>query len=106
MKHEHLKAASRCEAAGEFWPRVRGRTNLKFGKGPEAAVEFQKILGARSFAPMSALYPLAHLGLAPAATLQGDAPKARKAYEDFFAFWKEADWDIPVLIGRRRNTKS
>lgn len=76
--------------------------HLKLGKGSEAAVEFQKIVGARSFAPMSALYPLVHLGLARAATLQGDAAKARKAYEDFFGFWKDADGDIPVLIEAKK----
>jgi len=31
-----LQAASRYEAAGEFWPQdVRGLANLKLGKGPE-----------------------------------------------------------------------
>ena len=98
-----LQAASRYEAAGEFWPQyVRGLANLKLGKGPEAAVEFQKIVAGRSLAPMSALYPLAHLGLARAATLQGDSAKARKAYEDFFALWKDADGDIPVLIEAKK----
>ena len=98
-----LQAASRYEAAGEFWPQyVRGLANLKLGKGSEAAVEFQKIVGARGLAPMSALYPLAHLGLARAATLQGDVPKARKAYEDFFALWKVADGDVPVLIEAKK----
>ena len=98
-----LQAASRYEAAGEFWPQyVRGLANLKLGKGSEAAVEFQKIVAGRSLAPMSALYPLAHLGLARAATLQGDAAKARKAYEDFFALWKDADGDIPVLLEAKK----
>jgi len=98
-----LQAASRYEAAGEFWPQyVRGLANLKLGKGSEAAVEFQKIVAGRSLAPMSALYPLAHLGLARAATLQGDAARARKAYEDFFALWKDADGDIPVLIEAKK----
>ena len=98
-----LQAATRYEAAGEFWPQyVRGLANLKLGKGPEAAVEFQKIVGARSLAPMSALYPLAHLGLARAAALQGDAARARKAYEDLFALWKDADGDIPVLIEAKK----
>ncbi len=98
-----LQAASRYEAAGEFWPQyVRGLANLKLGKGPEAAVEFQKIVGGRSLAPMSALYPLAHLGMARAATLQGEAAKARKGYEDFFALWKDADGDIPVLLEAKK----
>lgn len=60
-------------------------------------MEFQKILDHRGYAPMSPLYPLAHLGMARAIALQGDSAKARKAYEDFFALWKDADGDIPIL---------
>ena len=41
---------------------------------------------------------LAHLGLARAYVLQGDAAKARAAYQDFLTLWKDADPDIPVLI--------
>ena len=95
--------AARYEAAGEFWPQyVRGLANLKLGKGAEATVEFQKILDHRGYAPMSPLYPLAHLGMARAAALQGDSAKARKAYEDFFALWKDADNDIPILIQAKK----
>jgi eukaryotic-like serine/threonine-protein kinase len=98
-----LLPATRYEAAGEFWPQyVRGLANLKLGKGSEAAVEFQKILDHRGQAPMSPLFSLAHLGMARAATLQGDGAKARKAYEDFFALWKNADGDIPVLIEAKK----
>jgi Serine/threonine protein kinase len=98
-----LEGASRYEAAGEFWPQyVRGLANLKLSKGAEAAVEFQKILDHRGYAPMSPLFPLAQLGLARAATLQNDTAKARKAYEDFFALWKDADSDIPVLIEAKK----
>lgn len=53
---------------------------------------------AAGLAPTSVLYPLAHLGLARAAVLQGGAAKARKAYQDFLALWKDADADLPVLI--------
>jgi len=28
----------------------------------------------------------------------GDLPKARKSYQDFFALWKDADPDIPILM--------
>jgi hypothetical protein len=28
---------------------------------------------------------------------QGDTAKARAAYQNFFALWKDADPDIPVL---------
>ena len=41
---------------------------------------------------------LTHLGLARAFTMQGDRAKARIAYQDFFALWKDADPDIPILL--------
>jgi hypothetical protein len=36
-------------------------------------------------------------GLARAYALQGDAVKAKAAYQDFLTFWKNADTDIPIL---------
>lgn len=56
------------------------------------------ILDRRGQFDISPLFPLAHLGLARAAAIAGDATKSRKAYQDFFALWKDADVDIPVLI--------
>ena len=29
--------------------------------------------------------------------MQGDSSKARASYNDFFALWKDADPDIPIL---------
>ena len=40
---------------------------------------------------------LAHVGLARAYVLAGDTAKAKSAYQDFFALWKDADPDIPIL---------
>ena len=40
---------------------------------------------------------LAHLGLGRAYALQSDAQKSRTAYQDFFALWKDADVNIPIL---------
>jgi hypothetical protein len=45
--------------------------------------------------------PLAQLGLARAHVLAGDTPKARAAYQDFFALWKDADPDIPILLAAK-----
>ena len=93
-----LEAARSLEAAAEFSPQyLRGLAYLKLKSGNEAAAEFQKILDNRGQASLSALYPLAHLGLARAATLAGDLSKSRKAYQDFLALWKDADSDLPVL---------
>ena len=41
--------------------------------------------------------PLAHLGLARAYSSQGDTAKAREAYQDFLALWKDADPD-PIAL--------
>lgn len=93
-----LEAAKRYEVAAEFWPQyVRGLAYLRLKSGNEAAAEFQKILDNRGQAPLSALYQLAHLGLARAAALAGDLSKSRKAYQDFLALWKDADSDLPIL---------
>lgn len=98
-----LEGAKRYEAAAQFWPQyLRGLAYLKLGLGAEAAVEFQKILDHRGQAPLSVLHPLAHLGLARAAAMNGDAPKARQAYQDFFALWKDADADLPLLIKAKK----
>ena len=75
---------------------------LKLGNGAEAIAEYQKILDHRGEAPLSALYPLAHLGLARAAVLQGETAKARKKYQEFFTIWKDADSDLPVLIKAKK----
>jgi hypothetical protein len=44
---------------------------------------------------------LAHLGLGRAYALAGDTVKARVAYQDFFALWKDADPDIPILVAAK-----
>ncbi len=81
---------------------LRGQSYLNQQSGTEAAAEFQKILDHRSWQTASPLYPLAHLGLARAAALSGDTTKASKAYQDFFALWRDADPDIPILQEARR----
>jgi predicted Zn-dependent protease len=77
---------------------LRGQAYLQKKSGAEAAVEFQKILGHRGVALRSPLFPLAHLGLARSYALSGDHAKAREAYDNFFAIWKDADPDIPILV--------
>ena len=37
---------------------------------------------------LSALYPVADLGLSRAAAKAGDVEKSRKAYEEFFRLWQ------------------
>jgi len=100
---ELLESAHRFESSGNFGPQyVRGQAYLKLNKGAEAAAEFQKILSHRGWSVRGVLYPLAYVGLARGAVLQGDTAKARKAYRDFFALWKGADPDNPILIEAKK----
>jgi eukaryotic-like serine/threonine-protein kinase len=67
--------------------------------------EARKILDHRGQGPLSTLWPLAHLALARAAAMQGDAAQARKSYQDFFMLWKYADQDLPILVQAKREFK-
>jgi eukaryotic-like serine/threonine-protein kinase len=83
---------------GNLYPvYIRGQAYLATRQGKEAAAEFQKFLDHRSIVLNRPLGALAHLGLARAYVLQGDTSKARRAYQDFLALWKDADPDIPIL---------
>lgn len=81
---------------------VRGWAYLETKSGREAAAEFQKIIDHRGVDPFSSFYPLSHLGLGRAYALTGDIAKARKSYDDFFAIWKDADSDIPILVQAKK----
>ena len=76
---------------------LRGQAYLAADRSGEAALEFQKILDHRGVVLDSLVGPLSHVGLARAYVLQSDVERARAAYEDFFALWKDADPDIPIL---------
>ena len=81
-----------------FWPNhLRGLAYLQLRDGAKAAAEFQHILDHQGTGPTDPLYALAYLNLARAYVVQGDLAKARTAYQDFFAKWKDADPDVPVL---------
>jgi serine/threonine protein kinase/Tfp pilus assembly protein PilF len=96
-----LKAAIPYELGGglfNLYPAyVRGEVYLAAHQGGEAATEFLKILDHRGIVLNEPIGALAHLGLARAYALQGDAAKARATYNDFFTLWKDADPDIPIL---------
>ena len=86
---------------------VRGNAYLGAGQARAAAAEFQKILDHNGIVWNCWTGALAHLGVARANALESkgsqgaDADAARvralAAYKDFFALWKDADPDIPIL---------
>jgi Tfp pilus assembly protein PilF len=84
---------------------LRGLAYLRLRKGAEAAAEFQKIVDHKGANWASAwrypywaqFYSLSYLGMARGSALAGDRAKAKKAFQDFFELWKDADSDIPIL---------
>jgi len=76
---------------------LRGLAYLESGKAQAAIVEFQKFVTHRGITLNCALGALARLGLARAYSMQADTAKAKTAYQDFLALWKDADPDIPIL---------
>lgn len=84
---------------------VRGLAHLAGGDGPNAAVEFQKILDHRGIVISDPLGAVARLQLARAYALSGNQARAKSAYEDLFALWKDADPDLPILEAARREYK-
>ena len=84
---------------------LRGLAYLGMHKGTEAVAEFRKITDHKgtnwasdwSHPYWGQVYALSYLGMARGYALAGDTAKAKKAFEDFFALWKDADRDLLVL---------
>jgi tetratricopeptide (TPR) repeat protein len=76
---------------------MRGEAYLAEHRGAEAAAEFKKVLDHPGIVVADPIGAMAHLQLGRALAVSGDKAKANIAYQDFFALWKNADRDIPVL---------
>jgi tetratricopeptide (TPR) repeat protein len=76
---------------------LRGQAYLMQRNASAAVAEFQKILDHRGRVANGALGALAHLQLGRAYALASDTAKARTAYQDFLALWKDADAKSPLL---------
>jgi tetratricopeptide (TPR) repeat protein len=86
----------------EFWPAyLRGQAYLRLKNGRAADTEFHEIVNHRGEVPASVLYPLSHLGVARAAVLTGEVEKARKSFETFLDYWKNADAGLEDLQAAR-----
>ena len=75
---------------------LRGEAYLMLHDGNPAAAEFRKFIDHYGLVGNFPWGALARLGLARAYTLSGDTDKAKIAYQDFLALWKDADPDIPI----------
>jgi serine/threonine protein kinase/tetratricopeptide (TPR) repeat protein len=98
-----LQPAKRYDRVNTYPVYFRALAQLHSGRNAEAAAEFQRIVTNRAaYWQDSILIPLSQLGLARAAALAGDKPKAKKAYGDFLTLWKDADSDLPALAEARK----
>jgi len=98
---EPVRAYDHARGA-EFWPAfLRGQAYLASKKGADANREFDAILQRRGEVADSVLFPLAQLGAARAAAFNGDAEKAKSAYDAFLQMWPAADADLRPLAEAR-----
>jgi tetratricopeptide (TPR) repeat protein len=102
---EHLEAAAPYELGepppfqlGTLYPAyLRGQAYLLAHNGSAAAIEFQKLLDHGGIVLNFPLGAVTHLQIGRAYAMTGDTAKAKSAYQDFLALWKDADPDIPIL---------
>lgn len=100
-----LENVAPYELAGPISPQVgtlypvylRGQAYLLTHDGAAAATEFQKLLDHRGIVLNYPLGALAHLQLGRAYAMAGDTARAKAAYQDFLALWKDADPDLRIL---------
>ncbi|MHB8655051.1 MAG: winged helix-turn-helix domain-containing protein [Terriglobia bacterium] len=81
---------------------IRGVSYLDVHSAKEAAKEFQSLLDHHSVDAVTRLYPLSWLGLARSFAMLDRRADGLKAYKQFFALWKDADKDLPVLLSAQR----
>ena len=79
----------------------RAEAYLGAKRGPQAYLEFQKLIDNRGVVGNCWSGALAHLGQGRAQALAGSKSAARTAYQEFFALWKDADANIPILKSAR-----
>lgn len=107
---ERLTAAAPYERAYPEAIYLRGLAYLRLHKGPEAAAEFHKIIDHKGanwaatwrYPNWGLYYSISYLELAHASILAGHPATAKKSFESFFALWKDADPNLPILINARK----
>ena len=75
----------------------RGQAYMAAREYAKAATDFEKVIDHRGWPEWEVFAPLSQLALARSYAMQGDGENSRKAYDDFFTTWKNADSDIPML---------
>src|SRR6266478_8671456 len=80
---------------------LRAEAYLGASRGPQALEEFQKLIDSRGVVGNCWSGALAHLGPGRARARSGSMNAARISYQEFFALWKDADTNVPILKSAR-----
>ena len=78
-----------------------GAVHLSRGNAERAAEQFKKIVD-RHEPSTSSLKPLAWLYYARALARMDRSDESRRAYDQFFKLWKDADANLPVLVSAKQ----
>jgi tetratricopeptide (TPR) repeat protein len=83
---------------------LQGLAYLQLHDASRAVSAFQNATSspAGNLQATTIFYAQAQLGLARAYAMSGDKAEAKKAYETFFATWKTADADLPMLQAAKK----
>jgi tetratricopeptide (TPR) repeat protein len=88
---------SRSYLGGLHSAYVRGQALAVAKKYPDAAIEFGKVLENRGLVGVDPIGALARLQLARVLAHLGETAKAKSAYKELVALWKDADRDLAIL---------
>jgi predicted Zn-dependent protease len=94
---ELLKGASSYDKANAEVLDLRGQAFLLNHQPQDAEKEFELAKKLQNEGGQDPHAWLAQLHLARAYAMEGNTAKARTAYQDFLAIWKDADPDLPLL---------
>jgi predicted Zn-dependent protease len=93
----------RAHDQASYAPYLRGLAYLQLKDSRNAIASFQDATRFRGVAyAAGSPYALSFLGLGRACALAGNKPDAKKAYDVFFAEWKNADTDLPVIAEAKK----
>jgi eukaryotic-like serine/threonine-protein kinase len=103
---EALEDAEPAQAYFRIFPAayLQGLAYLQLHYASRAVNAFQNatLSPGGNLQATTVFYAQAQLGLARAYAISGDKAEAKKAYEAFFATWKAADADLPMLQAAKK----
>jgi eukaryotic-like serine/threonine-protein kinase len=93
----------RAHDAVSFAPYLRGLAYLQLKDSRNAIASFQQASRQKGLAyTAGSPYALSYLGLGRAYAMDGNKADAKKAYDVFFAEWKNADPDLAVIAEAKK----